>query len=192
MKPHFFSSPDKLRAWLEKNHAKETELIVGFYKVGTGKPSITWSQSVDQALCFGWIDGIRRTIDEKSYQIRFTPRKASSIWSAVNIQKMEELTKQGLMTPAGLASFKNRKDERSKIYTHENEEMNFSPVFEKQLKANKAAWNYFQALAPGYRKLCKNWVMGAKQEATQLKRMMQLIEDCASGTNRWKDNKYKK
>lgn len=192
MKIQFFSSPEKFRTWLEKNHQKETEVFVGFYKIGTGKPSLTWSQSVDQALCFGWIDGVRRSIDENSYQIRFTPRKASSIWSAVNIQKMEELTKQGLMKPAGLASFKNRKEERSKIYTHENAEMNFSPAFEKLFKANKTAWKYFELLAPGYRKLSKNWVMGAKQEATQIKRMAQLIKDCEAGTNQWKDNKYKK
>ena len=104
--PHtFFAKQSGFRNWLKKNHRKETELIVGFYKVGSGKPSITWSQSVDEALCFGWIDGVRTSIDKESYQIRFTPRKPTSIWSAINIKKVEVLTKQGLMQPAGLASF---------------------------------------------------------------------------------------
>jgi len=192
MTPKFFSKPSDFRKWLEKNHKKETELIVGFHKVGSGKPHMTWSQSVDEALCFGWIDGVRTSIDKDRYQIRFTQRKSSSIWSAVNIRKIGELTRQGLMHPAGLASFEKRTEKKSKIYTHENEEVKFSVSIEKQFKANKIAWKYFQLLAPGYQKLSKNWVMGAKQEATQLKRLTQLIADSEAGTNRWKDNKYKK
>lgn len=192
MTPIFFSSPLEFRKWLEENHKNETELLVGFYKVGSNKPSMTWSQSVDQALCFGWIDGVRKSIDQSRYQIRFTPRKPTSIWSAINIQKIKELTKQGLMKPAGLASFKNRKEHKSKIYSHENEEAKLSSDFERQFKANKIAWKYFQALAPTYRKPSKNWVMSAKQEVTREKRLRQLIEDSEAGKNPWKDNKYKK
>lgn len=192
MQPTFFSKQSEFRKWLEKNHDKESELAVGFYKVGSGKPSMTWSESVDQALCFGWIDGVRKSIDKDSYQIRFTQRKPTSIWSAVNIQKMEELTKQGLMQPAGLASFEKRKESKSKIYSHEKAEVNFSPEFEKQFKANKKAWDYFELLAPSYRKTSTHWVMSAKQEATQIKRLSELIKDSEAGMNQWKDSKYKK
>src|SRR6187549_365301 len=126
MTPTFFANQSDFRKWLQKNHTKETELLVGFYKVGSGKPSMTWSQSVDQALCFGWIDGVRKSIDKDSYQIRFTPRKQTSIWSAVNIKKIEELTKQGLMQPEGLASFEKKQEAKSKIYSHENKETKFT------------------------------------------------------------------
>ena len=153
---------------------------------------MTWPQSVDEALCFGWIDGIRTSIDKDSYQIRFTTRKPTSIWSAINIKKVEALTKQGLMQPAGLASFKKRKEERSKVYAFENEEMNFTAEFEKKIKANKKAWMYFESLAASYKKVSKHWVMSAKQEITRLKRLNQLIEESEQGTNQWKDNKYNK
>ncbi len=192
MKPIFFSKQSDLRKWFTKNHKKETELHVGFYKVGSGKPSITWPQSVDEALCFGWIDGVGRSIDKESYQVRFTPRKPGSIWSAININKVELLIKQGLMKPEGLAAFEKRKEERSRVYTHENEAMKFSAPFLKQFKANKKAWAWFQLLAPSYKKLSTNWVMGAKQEATKIKRLNQLIAESEKGTNQWKDNKYKK
>jgi uncharacterized protein YdeI (YjbR/CyaY-like superfamily) len=192
MTPTFFAKPSDFRNWLEKNHKKETALLVGFYKVDSGKQSMTWSQSVDEALCFGWIDGVRKSIDHESYQIRFTPRKPGSIWSAVNIQKIEVLTKQGLLQPAGLARFENRNANKSKIYSYEKDEMKFSPEFKKQFKANKDAWDYFQSLAPSYRKLSTNWVMGAKQETTKLKRLNELIADSQAGTNKWKDNKYNK
>ncbi len=192
MEPIFFSSPLEFRKWLAENHKKETALLVGYYKVGSGKPSMTWSQSVDEALCYGWIDGVRNSIDEHRYQIRFTPRKATSIWSAVNIQKMEELTQKGLMQPAGLASFENRKESHSKIYAYEKEVMNFTPEMEEQFKTNKKAWEYFQALAPSYKKISTNWVMCAKQEATRIKRLNELIADSAAATNKWRDNKYNK
>jgi uncharacterized protein YdeI (YjbR/CyaY-like superfamily) len=192
MAPVFFSKPSDFRKWLKKNHKKEIEFLVGFYKVGSGKPSMTWSQSVDEALCFGWIDGVRTSIDKDRYQIRFTPRKSSSIWSAVNIKKIEVLTKKGLMQSAGLESFEKRKEDRSKIYSHENEETRLEPKFEKQFKANKKAWEYFQSLAPSYRKPATRWVMSAKQETTRIKRLNELIADSAVGTNRWKNNKYKK
>jgi uncharacterized protein YdeI (YjbR/CyaY-like superfamily) len=192
MEPVFFKNQSEFRKWLEKNHKKKTELVVGFYKVGSGKLNMTWSQSVDEALCFGWIDAVRKSIDKDRYQIRFTQRKPGSIWSAVNIKKIEELIRQGLMHPAGLESFEKRTDKKSRLYTYENDELKFSRDFEKRFKANKVAWKYFQSLAPGYKKSSNNWVMSAKQEETRLKRLNQLIADCEAGTNQWKDNKYKK
>ena len=192
METKFFSTQDDFRKWLEENHQKESELLVGFYKVGTKKSSMTWSESVDQALCFGWIDGIRKSIDEERYQIRFTPRKSTSIWSAVNIKKIEELTEKGLMFPAGIAAFEKRKEHKSKIYSHENNPKEFSEEFLKLFKANKKAWQYFEKLAPSYKKTSIHWVINAKQEVTQLKRLQQLIADSENQTNAWKDNKYTK
>ena len=192
MTPLFFATQDEFRQWLEANHDKESAFIVGFYKVNSGKPSMTWSESVDQALCFGWIDGVKHSIDQDSYQIRFTPRKKNSIWSAVNIKKVEGLIENGLMQEAGLVSFNHRTEDKSKIYSFENEEVKFSPELEAIFKSNKAAWDYFQSLAPTYRKPSSNWVMSAKQEATRLKRLHELIADSEKGTNKWKYNKYKK
>ena len=192
MTPIFFAKQSDFRKWLQKNHKKETELLVGFYKVGSGKPSMSWSQSVDEALCFGWIDGVRKSIDKDSYQIRFTQRKSTSIWSAINIKKISALTKDGLMQPAGLASFEKRVESKSKIYSHEKDEVELAQDLKKQFKANKKAWDYFQSLAPSYRKVSTHWVMSAKQETTRIKRLNQLISDSAAGTNQWKDNKYKK
>lgn len=191
-KPTFFKRPSDFRKWLEKNHQKKTELLVGFYKVDSGKPSMTWPESVDEALCFGWIDGVRNSIDEHSYQIRFTPRKSTSIWSAVNIKKMEELAKNGRMQPAGLAAFEKRQEKKSRIYSFESEAKELTAQMEKQFQANKKAWTYFKALAPSYRKVSIHWVLSAKQEATQQKRLSQLIAFSEAGTNPWKDNKYKK
>ena len=188
----FFATQSDFRKWLKKNHKKETELIVGFYKVDSGKPSMNWSQSVNEALCFGWIDGVRQSINKDSYQIRFTQRKPASIWSAINIEKIETLTKQGLMQAAGHASFEKRKEARSKIYAHENEGVTFTQNFEKQFKANKKAWSYFQSIAASYKKISIYWVMSAKQETTRLKRLNELIADSANETNKWKDNKYNK
>ena len=190
MDPKFFKSQDDFRKWLEKNHKKETELVVGFYKVNSGRPSMTWSESVDQALCFGWIDGVRKSIDENSYQIRFTPRKPSSIWSNVNIKKIETLSATGLMHPAGMAAFEKRKHEKSGIYAFENAPKNFIPSYEKEFKANKRAWDYFCRLAPSYQKTTISFVMSAKQETTRHKRLIKIIKDCEAGTNQWKDNKY--
>ncbi|HLP11556.1 MAG TPA: YdeI/OmpD-associated family protein [Flavobacteriales bacterium] len=192
MKPTFFKNQQEFRKWLEKNHAKKTELIVGFHKVDTGKPSMTWSQSVDQALCFGWIDGVRRSVDKDSYCIRFTPRKPTSIWSAINIKKVAELKKQGLMHESGLTAFSKLKAHKSNVYSFEQKEVKFIPAYEKLFKANKKAWNYFQALAPGYKKTSVHHVMSAKQEATQLKRLKALIADSEKGTNAWRNNKYAK
>jgi uncharacterized protein YdeI (YjbR/CyaY-like superfamily) len=171
----FFATQFDFRKWLAKNYKKETELLVGFYKVDSGKPSLTWPQSVDQALCFGWIDGVRKSIDNESYSIRFTPRKPTSIWSAINIKKVEELTKQGLMQEAGLASFKLRKEHKSKIYSYEKEAQELPASFEKKFKANKSAWNFFIKQAPSYKKQMIHRIVDAKQETTKLSRLTKLI-----------------
>ncbi len=192
MKPTFFENSSQFRKWLIKNHDKETELLVGFYKVNSGKLNMTWPDSVDVALCFGWIDGVRKSIDDASYQIRFTKRKPNSIWSAVNIKKVEELNKKGLMQPAGLAAFEKRNDQKSKIYSYEKEATKFSDEFLKIFKSHKKAWNYFNSLAPSYQKVSTHWVMSAKQDSTKTKRLNELIRDSEAGTNPWKDNQYTK
>ncbi len=181
MKPKFFPTQNDFRRWLEEYHDKETELIVGFYKVSTGKPSMTWSESVDQALCFGWIDGVRRSIDAERYSIRFTPRKARSVWSAVNIKKIQALTAKGLMKPAGISAFEKRDEKRSKIYAYENEQKQFSDEFEKRFKANEKAWNFFEKQANWYKKQMVSWVMTAKQEVTREKRLEKLISESENG-----------
>lgn len=177
----FFATPQEFRKWLEKHHTSEKELLVGFYKVGTKKPSMTWSESVDQALCFGWIDGVRKSIDEHSYSIRFTPRKPTSIWSAINIKKVEELTKAGLMTLEGQKAFDLRKEEKSAIYSHEKEPTTLEPDYEKQFKANKKAWEFFNNQAPSYRKVMLHWIMSAKQEKTRLSRLEKTIRESELG-----------
>ncbi|HET6227145.1 MAG TPA: YdeI/OmpD-associated family protein [Bacteroidia bacterium] len=177
MKPLFFSTHLQFRTWLKKNHKKETELLVGFYKVTSGKKSMTWPQSVDEALCYGWIDGIRKSIDEEAYTIRFTPRKKNSIWSAINIKKMDELVKKGLMQPEGLAAFQHRKDDKSAIYSYERVPAELDKAFETKFKANKKAWTNFQAMSPSYRRTAIAWVMRAKQHSTQIRRMDTLITD---------------
>ncbi len=181
-KPVFFTTKKDLRKWFQKNHKKEKEFLIGFYKVSSGKPSITWSQSVDEALCFGWIDGIRRSIDDESYCIRFTPRNPKSNWSAVNIKKAEELTKLGLMKPEGLKAFSLRKENRSKVYSYENPSCeSLINLLKKKFKANKQAWKHFQSMPPSYQKTTTRWVMSAKQEKTRLKRLDELMRDCAAG-----------
>ncbi|MCD1118163.1 YdeI/OmpD-associated family protein [Chryseobacterium turcicum] len=175
MSATFFPTPQDFRNWLDKNHKTEQELLVGFYKVGTQKPSMTWSESVNQALCFGWIDGVRKSIDEESYSIRFTPRKKDSIWSVINIKKIEELTKLGLMKNEGLEAFKLRKEDKSGIYSHEKEPAQLKPEYEKQFKTNKKAWEFFEKQAPSYKKVMIHWIMSAKQEKTQLSRLEKTI-----------------
>lgn len=171
----FFATQAEFREWLEKHHKKETELLVGINKVSSGKPSMSWSESVDQALCFGWIDGIRRTIDNESYSIRFTPRKRTSIWSAVNINKMAELTKAGLMTPEGQKAFEARTENKSRIYSHEKEPAILDPNYENQFKMNNLAWEFFEKQAPSYKKVMIHWIMSAKQESTRLSRLEKTI-----------------
>ena len=188
----FFENQEKFREWLIQNHESESELVVGFYKVNSEFQSMTWPESVDQAICFGWIDGVRKSIDDKSYQIRFTKRKDNSIWSAVNITKVEKLIKNNLMQEAGLISFSKRKEVNSKIYSYEQDETSFTETFETLFKENTTAWEYFTQLAPSYQKTSKHWVMSAKQESTRLNRLQELIKDSQLLTNKWKDNKYSK
>ena len=177
----FFTSPAEFRAWLEQNHAQAQELWVGYYKKGTGKPSMTWPESVDQALCYGWIDSVRQSIDGDSYTNRFTPRKPGSIWSNVNVKRVGELTELGLMTPAGLKAFEARKPERQGVYSSEQGDIQLDPAYEQQLRANAKAWAFFEKVAPSYRKAAVWWVMSAKREETRLKRLAALIEDSAQG-----------
>lgn len=172
----FFATQDQFRQWLAKNHQKETELIVGYYKVRSGKPSMTWSESVDQALCFGWIDGIRKSIDEESYCIRFTPRKPTSIWSTINIRKVEELSKAGLMTADGQKAFKLRTESKSNMYAHEIVPFKLDATYENQFKMNKKAWEFFMKQAPSYKKVMIYWIMGAKQVKTQCSRLEKVIK----------------
>jgi len=172
----FFKSPADFRNWLGKNHAVEHELWVGFYKKDSGKPSITWPQSVDEALCFGWIDGIRKSIDGVSYMIRFTPRKPISTWSAVNIRRVAELKGKGLMRPAGLKAFELRREYRSGIYSYEQRSVELPDPYLKQLKKHKAAWRFFEAQTASYRKNVNWWILGAKREETRQKRLAELIE----------------
>ncbi len=177
VKPTFFKTQSSFRKWFEKNHEKEKELLVGFYKVKSGKQSITWSQSVDEAVCFGWIDGIRKSIDDESYCIRFTPRKPKSIWSAVNIKKVEELSKQGLMHVSGLDAFAKREEKKSGIYSYEKEPSVLSDDFLKKFESNKKAWKFFRSMARSYQNTAIHWVMNAKQEITKSKRLEELIKD---------------
>jgi uncharacterized protein YdeI (YjbR/CyaY-like superfamily) len=179
--PLFFETPADFRKWLEENHRTETELMVGYYKVGTKKPSMNWSESVDEALCFGWIDGVRRSIDEESYCNRFTPRNPKSNWSAVNINKVEEMILLGKMTPAGLTAFEKRLEVRSAVYSYENQPEKLTPEMENHFRENSAAWDFFGKQPPSYRKPRIYWVMSAKQEATQLSRLDKLIEASAEG-----------
>lgn len=177
----FFESQEKFREWLEKNHTSEKEVWVGFHKVDTKKPTLTWSQSVDQALCFGWIDGIRKSLDATSYTIRFTPRNPKSVWSNINIKKVEELTKKGLMHPVGLELFKARKEENSGIYSFEQTSTEFTETYLSKFQTNKKAWDNFTSMPPSYRKAVFWWVMSAKQESTRQKRLEILIGDSERG-----------
>ena len=181
--PIFFKNQNEFREWLMHNHALETELWVGYYKKGTGKPSMTWSESVDQALCFGWIDGVRRSIDREGYCIRFTPRKPTSTWSAINIRKVKELTKQGLMRPAGIAAFEKRKEQKSRVYTYENRPHEFPTPLKKRFRANKDAWAFFSQQSPSYRRMIVYWVVSAKKKDTQLSRLAKAI-DASAGRKR--------
>jgi uncharacterized protein YdeI (YjbR/CyaY-like superfamily) len=181
MKPKFFKSQSDFRKWLKTNHATSKELLVGFYKKSSARRSITWPESVDEALCFGWIDCIRRSLDDISYTIRFTPRRPSSIWSAINIKRAQELTDQGLMRPAGLKAFQARRENKSGIYSYEQRSEKLPEPYEKEFKRHKTAWAFFQAQPPWYRKTAGWWVVSAKKEETRLKRLATLIEDSAIG-----------
>lgn len=180
----FFASPAAFRAWLVKHHETATELWVGFHKVATGRPSLTWPESVDEALCYGWIDGVRKRLDESSYVIRFTPRKAGSAWSAVNLAKMEKLLTAGRVAPAGLAAYDRRTEARSRIYSYEQrKEATLPPELARRFRAEKAAWKFFAAQPPGYRSLATFWVVAAKREETRLRRLQKLVE-CSAARRR--------
>lgn len=180
-KPRFFKTADAFRAWLEAHHESSAELLVGFHKKGSGKPSITWPESVDEALCFGWIDGVRRSLDDDSYTIRFTPRKARSVWSAVNIARAQELERSGRMQPAGLRAFERRSQARSQIYSYEQrDEAVLDRAAERQFRANAVAWAFFQTQPPWYRRTAIYWVMTAKKAETRIKRLATLIDDSAN------------
>jgi uncharacterized protein YdeI (YjbR/CyaY-like superfamily) len=177
----FFTNQSDLRKWFIKNHVKENELYIGFYKVKSGRPCVSWSQAVDEALCFGWIDAVRKSIDEKSYFIRFTKRNPKSNWSLINIKKIKDLKVRGLLTPAGIRAFEKRSEKKSGIYSYENEAMKLKKEYEKKLKADKKAWAFFQSQPPSYQKIVTRWIMTAKQETTQIKRLNELINDSKAG-----------
>jgi uncharacterized protein YdeI (YjbR/CyaY-like superfamily) len=182
MQPTFFATPADFRRWLKKHHKTERELLVGFHKKASGLPSITWPESVDEALCFGWIDGVRRTIDDRSYVIRFTPRRRGSIWSVVNTRRAKELIRLGRMQPAGLAAFKARDPKKSAVYSFEQKQAaRLSPEAEARFRANRPAWSFFESQAPGYQRIAIYWVVTAKQEATRVRRLEVLIESSAAG-----------
>ncbi len=181
MEPKFFTSPEKFRQWLQKNHDSANELLVGFHKKDSGKKSITYAEALDEALCFGWIDGVRKRLDETSYTIRFTPRKPKSIWSNVNVRHVERLKKEGRMAEPGLKVYAQRDPKRTGIYAFENRPKEFSPEYEKKFRANKAAWEFFQTIPPSLRNTYIFWIMGAKKEETQLHRLQLLIESSAKG-----------
>jgi uncharacterized protein YdeI (YjbR/CyaY-like superfamily) len=180
--PAFFATPQEFRAWLEDNHETATELLVGFHKKGSGKPSITWPESVEEALCFGWIDGVRRSLDHESYTIRFSPRKPNSTWSRVNLEKVEELMRRGRMRPAGLRVYERRREAGAGVYSYEQREAAELPAeYEERLRANRAAWDFWTARPPSYRRAAVWWVVSAKKEETRERRLARLIEDSASG-----------
>jgi uncharacterized protein YdeI (YjbR/CyaY-like superfamily) len=182
MNPVYFTSTDELRAWFDTHHADETELLVGYYKRGTDHPTISWSQSVDQALCFGWIDSQGRRVDDQRWCVRFTPRKAGSIWSAVNVAKVAELTAAGLMTPAGLRAFEARRADRTGVYSHERaEDAVLDDTRTTLFQAVPGAWEWFTGQAPSYRRAAVHWVLTAKQQTTRDRRLRQLIDDSAAG-----------
>ncbi len=182
MKPTFFATAEELRDWLERNHATATELLVGFYKRRSGKQSITWQELVDEELCFGWIDGVRKGIDDVSYANRITPRKPRSTWSAINIARATEMIALGRMRAAGLRAFKRRTDERSAIYSYEQRtKARLDPEAERSFRDIKTAWAFFQAQPPSYRRAATWWVISAKREETRQKRLATLIRDSQNG-----------
>ena len=177
-----FESPDAFRAWLERHHGERDVLWVGYWKKATGKDSITWEESVDVALCFGWIDGLRKRIDDEAYAIRFTPRQEGSIWSRRNVERYEALAADGLIAPAGEAAYDRRTEDRSGVYSFEQDEpLELSDEFRRRFRANADAWSDWQARPPGYRRTVVHWVMSAKREGTRERRLAQLIEDSAAG-----------
>lgn len=181
MTPTFFRTPAQFRRWLEKNHATVRELWIGFHKVASGKGGLTYKEALDEALCFGWIDGVRRKLDDEAFVQRFTPRTAKSYWSAVNIARAKELQKTGRMHAAGEAAFARRDKTPPARYSFERAQAAFDAPLEKQFRANPAAWVFFQAEAPWYRRVVTHWVTSAKKPETRQRRLDTLIADCAAG-----------
>ena len=181
MKPTFFKTPGQFRGWLEKHHSKETELWLGMHKKGSGRPSVTYKEALDEALCFGWIDGVRKSIDAESFVQRFTPRKAKSYWSAVNTKRAQELIAAGRMAPPGLAAFERRDKSATAKYSFERETAAFDAASLKKFRANRAAWSFFSEQAPYYRRLMAHWITSAKKEETRASRLAILVADSAAG-----------
>ncbi len=182
--PHdirFFETPADLRDWFDANHATADELWLGIYKKATDRPTVPWSQAVDEALCVGWIDGIAKRIDDVSHVQRFTPRRKGSNWSAINVAKVAELTGQGRMRPAGIAAFEARTAERTEIYSYERQASSLSDEETARFRADPIAWADWERRPPGYRKTVTHWVTGAKQAATRERRLTRLIEDSRAG-----------
>jgi uncharacterized protein YdeI (YjbR/CyaY-like superfamily) len=180
LKPTFFETPAEFGAWLAQHHCTHSDLWVGFYKKGSGRPSITWPEAVDEALCVGWIDGVRKRIDDASYVIRFTPRKPRSIWSAVNLERVAELTARRRMQAAGIEAFERRTAGRSVIYSYEQTtDATLDASAARAFRANLKAWKFFQAQTPSYKKQCIWWVISAKKEETRLRRLATLIDASA-------------
>jgi uncharacterized protein YdeI (YjbR/CyaY-like superfamily) len=181
MEPLFFSDPSEFRKWLGKNHKNAAECWVGFYKAKSKKKGITYSEALDEALCFGWIDAVRKSLDDECWTIRFTPRKQRSIWSNINIRHIERLIKEGRMQPAGLAAYNARDDKRTGIYSFENKPKKLLPEDEKKFRKNKKAWKFFESMPPSYKRTAIFWVMSAKREETRRKRFETLIADSEGG-----------
>jgi uncharacterized protein YdeI (YjbR/CyaY-like superfamily) len=181
MKPVFFPAPADLRKWFDENHTSERELWVGFYKKGSGEPSVTWPESVDEALCTGWIDGIRKSLDARRYVIRFTPRKPRSIWSAINVRRVEALSRENRMRPAGLAAFATRQENRTGVYSYEKRPSRLPEPHRSALRKNAKAWVYFEAQPGSYKRAAIWWVVSAKKQATRSKRLAKLIAHSARG-----------
>jgi uncharacterized protein YdeI (YjbR/CyaY-like superfamily) len=181
-KPRFFATPGEFRSWLEKHHRSATEILVGYYKKDTGRASMTWTESVREALCFGWIDGIRHSLGDESYTIRFTPRKPASNWSARNVRHVEELLREGRMTEAGIAAYEARNPKRTGVYSFEQRHSaRLEREQEDRFRADSEAWGFFQAQPPGYRQTAIHWVVSAKRAETRARRLATLIEDSAEG-----------
>lgn len=181
MRPTLFKSGHEFRKWLENNYDKQQELLLGFYKKASGKGGITYQEALDEALAFGWIDGVRKSVDDAIYTIRFTPRKPKSIWSMVNIKRVGELTKLGRMRPPGVKAFEGRDLKRAKLYSYERKTSTLDGELEKRLKASEKAWEFFQAQPPGYQRVISWWIISAKQEETRFRRLERLIKDSKNG-----------
>ena len=181
MKPRFFRTQQAFRTWLEKNHEARMELIVGYWKKDTNKPSVTWAETRDEALCFGWIDGVRRRIDDERFCVRFTPRNPKSVWSDVNIARVKAMIEEGRMTPAGMAAFERRDERKTALYSYERKNAELSGDLLRLFVRNRCAYDFFRAQPPGYQRKSAHWVMSAKRESTRLRRFNGLMAACEAG-----------